>query len=93
VDGRNGDAKRNGSTAMHLWMGTDTTEKRAHRETTEWNILLIWKCLGVTRNNLVVVGDIQNLEITVLLIPASDPSAGRVGGAEEAELSGTGQAE
>jgi hypothetical protein len=55
---------------MHLWMGT---EERAHRGTTEWNILLVWKCLQVARNNLVVVvGDFQKLEITVLLTPASE---------------------
>jgi hypothetical protein len=48
-------------------------KREAHRGTTEWNILLVWKCLQVTRNNLVVViGEIQRLEITVLLTPASE---------------------
>jgi hypothetical protein len=73
-------------------MGTDTTEERAHRGTTEWNVLLVRRCLQVARNDLVVVvGDFQRLEITVLLTPASDTSAGLVGGAEEAEL-GVGRA-
>jgi hypothetical protein len=58
-------------------MGTNTTERRAHRGTTEWNVLLVWKCLQVARNNLVViVGGFQRLEIAVLLTPASDTSAG-----------------
>jgi hypothetical protein len=34
---------------------------------------LVWKCLQVTLNNLVVVvGEIHRLEITVLLTPASE---------------------